>query len=525
LAARCGSSRLGWSCFNPASLGAAPGVNSSRKVTHHLLRALRGAAADPDDGRVTFAEMANFVLKQGIEPTPGQFVAMWGPTTVLTQPAATDYQRAKPLTQPISVVSCENPLDGHASTLSQLLNRMFPSASPIPRQPSGRPFGQVDRILSILDAKSVGVAEFSSNGVKLIDKTIRFPVDELLPLLEQSRPYVFPVDTVGVGHVASDEHGHRVLLAPVKDGETASLVLAVVGLPPSLLAVGEPLVTVLRAIWNTDIADDPFSAEVRVLSTLRSVYGRLPRSLYERAFDLYRELIDSFHVVFQPIISLAQLPHAVGIHSFEALARRNLSQTRAPVNILQEAHVWGERFIVERDILLLKKAITSYAEADRDRPWDFTKPISINVAVRSLLSETYLDALRESIAEAQLDTRIVTLEISEQDPIRPGPTEDWLGEPLKYFHRRLTKLAHKLGINFAVDDFGVGYSSVARMAELPLTQIKVDRAILHHPLALDELDLVIRIAHHAVGAAPGPRVVIIEGFDVSTRKSCERAWQ
>src|SRR5262249_36238610 len=75
----------------------------------------------------------------------------------------------------------------------------------------------------------------------------------------------------------------------------------------------------------------------------------------------------------------------------------------------------------------------------------------------------------------------------------------------------------RLRVNFAVDDFGVGYASLDRVSTLPLTQIKVDRAILLHPvnLALEELALVARVARHAMrhGAASTPRPVIVEGVD------------
>jgi EAL domain-containing protein (putative c-di-GMP-specific phosphodiesterase class I) len=218
-------------------------------------------------------------------------------------------------------------------------------------------------------------------------------------------------------------------------------------------------------------------------------------------------------MVFQPVISLSRRPQGVGIHSYEALARRAEADTRAPLNALQVAHVWGERFIIERDSLLLAKAIESYTEADTNGPGHGTRPVSINVAVRSVLSDAYIDVVRKTLDQADLDPRVVTLEISEQDPIEPSPGEVWSDEPLAYFHRRLTNLARDLEIGFAVDDFGVGYSSLARMAELPLTQIKVDRAVLHHPLALDELDLVVRVAGHHLGRSPDPRVVIVEGFD------------
>jgi EAL domain-containing protein (putative c-di-GMP-specific phosphodiesterase class I) len=70
-------------------------------------------------------------------------------------------------------------------------------------------------------------------------------------------------------------------------------------------------------------------------------------------------------------------------------------------------------------------------------------------------------------------------------------------------------------VAFAVDDFGSGFATLSRMAELPLTQIKVDRAILHHPLAEDELRLVVKTAryHRDRGDTHAARVVIVEGVD------------
>jgi hypothetical protein len=389
-------------------------------LTYHVLRALDGDAADTD-GRVTFANMANYAIEQGIDPTPGQLVQMWGPTTVLTQPAATRHQRRQPLTQPISIVSCENSLDRQAAAISQLLGRLFRSEARIPRQPStARNFGRADLIRLAVDAESVAVVEVAADRLAVMDQTPTFNTDKYRELLEQSRRYCFPVDTVGLGHVGTDERGHRILLVPVLQKKTFTLVLVVAGLPPSLLEIGEPLVTLLQAVWNVNIVDDPLHAEVRVLTALRATFGRLPRSLYERCFDLYRQLINELVTVFQPVISLDRRSHGVAVHSYEALARRRDGDKRAPINILQVAYVWGERFIVERDVLLLRKAMGTYAEADAGAQREGTKPISFNVAVRSLLSDSYLAVLRETVDEALFDRRFITLEISGSTAVLVG---------------------------------------------------------------------------------------------------------
>ncbi|MEV4387098.1 EAL domain-containing protein [Micromonospora sp. NPDC049580] len=486
-------------------------------LTHQLLRALRGEAADPS-GKVSFAQMATFVAEQGIHPAPGQLVHMWGPTTVLTQPPVSRHERQS-LTAPVNsgtIRPCKNPLDDLSSSITQLLGRVFRSQSRPPR--SAQQAGHAERVEVIryaLEADSVAVVESSPTGIGQVTSTARFNKEELRPLLELSAADTTLVRTSSPGHVVADDAGRRILCVPLSQKNSRNLTLAVVDPALAALDMGEPLATMLRAIWNSDVRDDPVHAEMQVLTALRSAYGRLPVDLYSHAFSLYQKLIESLTMVFQPVMSLDRRPAGVGIHSYEALARRLETDVRAPVAALQMAYAWGDRFVIERDALLLAKAIDSYAEADVASVFDVTKPISVNVAVRSLLSDAYIAQVRTAITEANLDPRTVTLEISEQDPIQPDPGEVWPQEPLTYFHRRLTSLARDLEISFAVDDFGVGYSSLARMAELPLTQIKVDRAVLHHPLAVEELDLVTRVARYAsdLGHAPNPRAVIVEGFD------------
>ncbi|HZP50213.1 MAG TPA: hypothetical protein VFB40_03535, partial [Actinocrinis sp.] len=59
---------------------------------------------------------------------------------------------------------------------------------------------------------------------------------------------------------------------------------------------------------------------------------------------------------------------------------------------------------------------------------------------------------------------------------------------------------------FAIDDFGVGHAPLDRVASFAATQIKVDRAILSHPLALDELDLVVKLADDGyIAEEPAPQ--------------------
>lgn len=485
-------------------------------LTNELLRALQGEAAD-SSGRVNFTQMATFVIGQNLVPTPGHVVQTWGPTCTLTDLTGRRRSGASTRLPPAAtIVVCENPLDRCASTIIQLMDRIFRPSAMIPRQQS--PLAGFDRlhiVRAALEAESVAVLAFGAHGLDVMDSTARFSRDQLAPLIEQSRAFAFPQRTIWSGHVISHELSNGILFVPLHHDAQRTLVLTVVDPAPSFLEMGEALALLLKAIWKSDVLDDPAYAEVTALTALRSAFGRLPTALYEHCFKLYMDVVSTFQIVFQPVVFLDRNPVRIGIDSYEALARRTEAENRAPVAMLDAAHVWGDRFVIERDSLLFAKSVEAYANADGQTSGDIIKPVSVNVAVRSLLSDSYISVVKAVVDDVSLDPRKVTLEISEQDAIEPRATEIWTEDPLRYFHARLTALTRQLEVGFAVDDFGVGYSSLARMAELTLTQIKVDRAILHHPLALEELDLIVRIANHArdIGRAPTARAVVVEGFD------------
>jgi EAL domain-containing protein (putative c-di-GMP-specific phosphodiesterase class I) len=291
----------------------------------------------------------------------------------------------------------------------------------------------------------------------------------------------------------------------------------VVNPPAWLVGLGQPGAKVLQTIWHTDFADDPRESEVQVLTALRATFGRLPDQLFERCLRLYREVLSSIRIVFQPVVTIGESAGQVGVHSYEALARHSLADQSAPFALLQLAHTWGNHFVVERDKIILGKALTSYTLAHASSAWngDVPKPVSVNVSVRSLLDDTYVETLRQLIDELQLHPNAVTLEISEQDAIEPWAGEQWGEAPLTYFNRRLAAIVGDVGVAFALDDFGTGQASLSRMAELPLTHIKIDRAILHHRQAIQELKLVVAVSRDAIdrGETHTARPVIVEGVD------------
>lgn len=499
-------------------------------LTHHVLAGLRGQAMDRR-GQVTFQAMSNYVLEQGLDPAPGVVTKSWGGTTVLTRPGDDLSAIGRPTltSMPDGVIlgHLGNPLDRHSDDILALIDRISRFARE-PQASSVFPDGgeRVEYLRAAMSADSVALLEYTATGVQKIDATPRFDYEHLQHFLRPPEDEFVPSNPVWFGHTVHYD-GLSLFCAPVTRAADKVLFLVVVNPRPELAAIGQPLAKVLETVWRSDFAAHPLEAETLVLTALRQTCGRLPTALYERCFQLYQEILRKLSIVFQPIVTIGPTVHQVGVHSYEALARRSLVDQSAPAAMLEVAHTWGDSFVIERDRIITEMALLAYARAHTDGPWDVPKPVSVNVSVRSLLSDSYVATLREAIAAANLDPSAVTLEISEGDPIEPRSDEQWPDEPHAHFHNRLVVIARDVGVAFAVDDFGSGYASTSRMAELPLTQIKVDRAVLHHRTALHELDFIVSVARDAVdrGETHAPRVVIVEGVDAESPVSLRQIYE
>jgi EAL domain-containing protein (putative c-di-GMP-specific phosphodiesterase class I) len=479
--------------------------------THHLLAGLRGQAAN-DDGCVSLEDLGGFISRLDLTPPPGRFIQTWGRGTVLTQPGRKRHDSLDAPERQVLVQPLHNPMRGLAPPLLTLLDRLF-------HDEAARPAGQPDRLgrlAAVLDADAAALVDFSPTDARVVAASASFSSSATADLLRQLAPRLAAARRGALGH-ATDDGSYRSLAVPVLYGTDRSIrALVAINLHPSFLGMGEPLGAALAATWRLDPAEDGREAELAVLTALRSKFGRVPINLYQHSFRLYGELLDSVVMAFEPIMEISPLAENVGIYGWEALARSDAGARSAPAALLRAAEVWGDEFIIERDSALAAKAIRSYAYAHAaGSSGEAPRPLSINVAVPALLSDAYVRVLREVIAEAGLGGRKVTLEISERDPIAPRPDEDWGVAPMEYFRQRLAALAHDEQLTFAVDDFGVGYASLDRISSLPLAQIKIDRAVLGHPLVLKELALVVEVAGEAVrrGAAPTPRTVVVEGYD------------
>lgn len=92
--------------------------------------------------------------------------------------------------------------------------------------------------------------------------------------------------------------------------------------------------------------------------------------------------------------------------------------------------------------------------------------MSINLSVQQLLVGNSAEHLLQLIQASHVDPRRITLEITESVLIQ---SIDRAADTLERLRRE--------GINIALDDFGVGYSSLNYLSNLPVNIVKIDRSL------------------------------------------------
>ena len=120
--------------------------------------------------------------------------------------------------------------------------------------------------------------------------------------------------------------------------------------------------------------------------------------------------------------------------------------------------------------------------------------ISINLSARDIGDTELPDRVADLLRAHRLPATSLTLEVTESAVI---------GEPEAAL-QVLRRLAD-MGIDMAIDDFGVGQTSFAYLRRLPVRELKIDKMFVQH-LATDETDRVIVRSLVELGHRLGYRV-------------------
>src|SRR5205807_1751105 len=133
-------------------------------------------------------------------------------------------------------------------------------------------------------------------------------------------------------------------------------------------------------------------------------------------------------------------------------------------------------------------------------------PVAVNLTPECLDDPELPDDVQRLLREVGLPPRLLRLEITERAFTALGSSAE---QAMERFSAS--------GISVALDDFGVGYSSMARLVRLPVDVLKIDRTFVM-PMATDERSAVVVRAAIEIAHSLGLRAVA-EGVET------ERVWR
>jgi diguanylate cyclase (GGDEF)-like protein/PAS domain S-box-containing protein len=172
---------------------------------------------------------------------------------------------------------------------------------------------------------------------------------------------------------------------------------------------------------------------------------------------------NGFHLVFQPRFLLAPGNDLAGAEIL-LRSRNPILSSIGP----QEFIPIGERNGLIRLIDL--HVVRLFGEAVEQFRADFPAlgfKFSLNISAESLKCDGFGRSLVDELREAGLSPEIVLIEITETAMMGAS-----------YATRQNIATVREAGYEFSIDDFGTGHSSLSRLQELPLEEIKVDRSFI-----------------------------------------------
>lgn len=189
--------------------------------------------------------------------------------------------------------------------------------------------------------------------------------------------------------------------------------------------------------------------------------GHSEREL-EMSRDLQQAILrDELELFFQPIVSFTGAHHVLAA---EALVRwRRDGKLVLPDRFISVAESSG--LIVPLSDWVLRRACRQLSDWRRARLPVLS--ISVNISPNEFRLPGFVSRIEQALKETNAPASGLVLEL----------TEGVLVEDLQAAGEVLNQLT-ALGLKTAVDDFGVGYSSLSYLRNLPVSIIKIDRSFL-----------------------------------------------
>ena len=180
---------------------------------------------------------------------------------------------------------------------------------------------------------------------------------------------------------------------------------------------------------------------------------------------------NEFALHYQPLVNLSRNE----ISGFEALLRWNhpVRGSVLPKVFLPTAEAIS--IIASIDDWMLRQAC---AEATR---WPEPLKVAINVSPARFRSRDFVRSVTSALASTGLNAGRLEIEISESV----------IGEDEENATTTLRQLS-ELGVQIALDDFGMGFTSLNYLRQFPIQRVKIDRSFITKLTGQKETQVIVR---------------------------------
>jgi EAL domain-containing protein (putative c-di-GMP-specific phosphodiesterase class I) len=318
-----------------------------------------------------------------------------------------------------------------------------------------------------------------------VARTVAFAAERhgfAVRMSESTEAFFGDVAAFGPSHIIID------LLMPGMDGVEVLRNLAAAGCGANIIMMSGMGSKVLesaqragleRGLRITGILPKPFKpAELRTLLDVRAD-GRThpePLAVADREVlldDIGPALRDGQFVLhYQPKVDLAS-GRPAGV---EALVRWQHPESGLlpPDRFLPLIEQSGNMDLLT--VRVIEAGLAWFTDVARDSALQ----LAINISAGSLTDVSFADLLHERCTRFGVDPARIILELTETTA--PRQTAELLDI--------LTRVRLK-GFQLSIDDFGTGYSSLVQLAQLPFSEIKIDRSFVQGLHSSDEARKIV----------------------------------
>ena len=200
----------------------------------------------------------------------------------------------------------------------------------------------------------------------------------------------------------------------------------------------------------------------------RNRFALYKAALYDAAAQRFR-LEQSLRKAVEAGDLMLMFQPQVALHTFEVTGLEALLRWRKPDGRIATAtefiHIAEKTGLIHELTDWVLRSATSTVAAWRAQGWH-RACVAINVSPPQFLESDFVGHVARALEVTGLPASALELELTETVFQTGATTIDSL--------RRL----RELGVSIALDDFGIGYSSLTSLEQLPITRVKLDRMLI-----------------------------------------------